>query len=209
MGRHCRLIPLRVALDRGRSIEGIGRDGKRGAPAAAIPVEARLEASRGMGIVWEHGAGVVRAKTDAQGRFRLEGLAPGLHTLAARGPGLAAQRRGVALGKRTELYLFPGGGLDGYVGGPAGAPGPGGDAGPDGRFRIEKVPPGSYVLSAIAPGYGAKRAEIVVGGRQRLADVGDVALQTGLVIRGRVREAAGTAVAEARINAFRDRSMGE
>jgi hypothetical protein len=46
------------------------------------------------------------------------------------------------------------------------------DAGSDGRFRIEKVPPGSYVLSAIAPGYGAKRAEIVVGARQRSADVG-------------------------------------
>ena len=309
---------LRIALDKGGSIEGLVRDGTTGAPVPGITVEARLETARGMGIVWERGAGVVRAKTDAQGRFRLEGLAPGLHTLAARGPGAAAQRRGVALGKRTELYLFPGGGLDGNVRGPDGAaiagaavavesaipfgprstsdvevtdarghyafvgidpglyrvvarhadfapawatvavergddasadltlappaaiagrlvgsadrPTPGrvtiaeadgaapplslaptmaADAGPDGRFRIEKVSPGSYVLSATAPGYGAKRAEIVVGGRQLIADVGDVALQTGLVIRGRVREATGAAVAEARINAFRDRSMGE
>jgi protocatechuate 3,4-dioxygenase beta subunit len=309
---------LRIALDKGGSIEGIVRDGTSGAPAAAITVEARPETARGMGIVWERGAGVVRAKTDAQGRFRLEGLAPGLHTLAAHGPGAAARRNGVALGKRTELYLFPGGGLDGNVRGPDGAAIAGAavavesaipfgarstsdvevtdarghyafvgidaglyrvvarhpdfapawttaavergddaaadltlaapaaivgrlvgaadrptagrvliaeadgsappvsiastlaaEAGADGRFRIEKVPPGSYVLSATAPGYGAKRAEIVVGGRQRTADVGDVALQTGLVIRGQVREAAGTAVAEARINAFRDRSMGE
>jgi len=309
---------LRIALDKGGSIEGVVRDGTTGAPAAGITVEARLETSRAMGVVWEHGAGVVRAKTDAQGRFRVEGLAPGLHTLAARGPGVAAQRRGVALGKRTELYLFPGGGLDGHVRGPDGAAIPGAvvavesaipfgprsqtdvevtdarghyafvgidagvlrvvakhpdfapawttvavergddasadltlaapaaivgrlvgsadrptagrvtiaeadgaappmsiapalaaDAGPDGTFRIEKVGPGSYVLSATAPGYGAKRAEIVVGGRQRTADVGDVALPAGLVIRGRVREAAGAAVAEARVNAFRDRSMGE
>jgi len=309
---------LRVTLDKGGSIEGLVRDGTTGAPAAGITVEARLETTRGMGIVWERGAGVVRAKTDAQGRFRLEGLAPGLHTLAARGPGAAARRNGVALGKRTELYLFPGSGLDGSVRGPDGAaiagaavavesaipfgprsssdvevtdarghyafvgidpglyrvvarhadfapawatvavergddasadltlaapaaivgrlvgaadrptagrvtiaeadgaapplslaPTLAADAGPDGRFRIEKVAPGSFVLSATAPGYGAKRAEIVVGGRQLVADVGDVALQTGLVIRGRVREATGAAVAEARINAFRDRSMGE
>ncbi|HET6898427.1 MAG TPA: carboxypeptidase-like regulatory domain-containing protein, partial [Vicinamibacteria bacterium] len=112
---------LRIALDKGGSIEGVVRDGTSGAPAAGITVEARLETARGMGVVWERGAGVVRAKTDAQGRFRLEGLAPGLHTLAARGPGVAARRNGVALGKRTELYLFPGGGLDGLVRGPDGA----------------------------------------------------------------------------------------
>ncbi|HEY8150685.1 MAG TPA: carboxypeptidase-like regulatory domain-containing protein, partial [Vicinamibacteria bacterium] len=262
----------RIALEKGGFIEGIVRDGGTGAPAPAITVEARLEGARGMGIVWERGAGVVRARTDAQGRFRLEGLAPGLHTLAARAPGLAGLRRGVALGKRTELYLFPGGGLDGSVRGPDGAaiagaavafesaipfgprsttdvevtdgrghyafvgleaglyriiarhpdfapswttvtvergddasadltlatpaaivgrllgaadrpvagrvtiveadgvalpvsiaPTLAADAGADGRFRLDTVPPGSYVLSATAPGYGARRAEIVVG----------------------------------------------
>jgi len=310
--------PQRIALEKGGAIEGIVRDGSTGAPASATTVEARLETVRGMGVVWERGAGVVRATTDAQGRFRLEGLPSGLHTLTARAAGMAGQRRGVALGKRTELYLFPGGGLDGLVRGPDGAaiagaavavegalsfgprsttdvevtdargryafvgieaglyrvvarhpdfasawttvavergddasadltlaapaaivgrlvgaadrptagrvaiaeadgvappisiaPTLAAEAGADGRFRIDAVAPGSYVLSASAPGYGAKRAEIVVGGRQRVADVGDVALQTGLVIRGHVREATGTAVAEARINAFRERSMGE
>jgi large repetitive protein len=309
---------LRIALEKGGSIEGIVRDGATGAPAPAATVEARLEGGRGMGIVWERGAGVVRTRTDAQGRFRLEGLAAGLHALAARAPGLAGQRRGVAVGKRTELYLFPGGGLDGSVRGPDGAaiagagvavesalpfgsrsttdvevtdarghfafvglesglyriiarhpdfapswttvtvergddasadltlaapaaivgrllgaadrpvagrvtvaeadgiappvsiaPTLAADADADGRFRLERVPPGSYVLSATAPGYGARRAEIVVGGRQRVADLGDVALESGLVIRGHVREATGTPVAEARVSAFRDRSMGE
>jgi large repetitive protein len=310
--------PLRIALEKGGSIEGIVRDGATGAPAPAATVEARLEGARGMGIVWERGAGVVRTRTDAQGRFRLEGLAAGLHTLAARAPGLTGLRRGVAVGKRTELYLFPGGGLDGSVRGPDGAaiagagvavesaipfgprsttdvevtdarghyafvgleaglyriiarhpdfapswttvtvergddasadltlaapaaivgrllgaaerpvagrvtiaeadgiappvsiaPTLAADAGADGRFRLDGVPPGSYVLSATAPGYGARRAEIVVGGRQRVADLGDVALESGLIIRGHVREAAGTPVAEARVSAFRDRSMGE
>jgi protocatechuate 3,4-dioxygenase beta subunit len=310
---------LRVALDKGGFIEGIVRDGTTGAPAPAIAVEARSETARGLGIVWERGAGVVRATTDAQGRFRVEGLAPGLHTLSARGPAVAGQRRGVAVGKRTELYLFPGGGIEGNVRGPDGAPVTGAsvalesaspfgpraatadveitdarghyaftgidsglfrviarhpdfastwttatvergdeasadltlaapaaivgrllsgadrptagrvtiaevdgagppvsissslaaDAGADGRFRITSVAPGSYVLSATAPGYGTKRAEVVVGSRQRVADVGDVGMESGLVIRGHVREPGGTPIAEARVNAFRDRSMGE
>lgn len=309
--------PLRIALDKGGFIEGIVRDGTTAAPAAGITVEARLEAARGMGIVWERGAGVVRTKTDAQGRFRLEGLAPGVHTLAAHAPGLAAQRRGVVVGKRTELFLLPGGGLDGLVRGPDGgavagaavaiegatllgsrstdvevtdgrgryefpgvdpglyrviarhpdfapswttvtverggdasadltlaapaaivgrlvgaadrpvsgrvtiaeadgapppfsiAPRLAAEAGADGRFRIESVPPGSFVLSVAAPGYGAKRAEVVVGTRQRVAELGDLTLESGLVIRGHVREPGGAPIAEARLSAFRDRAMGE
>src|SRR6185503_8771625 len=82
---------LRIALDKGGFIEGIVRDGTTGAPAPAVAVEARSETPRGMGVVWERGVGVVRTTTDAQGRFRVGGLSPGLHTLTARGPALAAQ----------------------------------------------------------------------------------------------------------------------
>src|SRR5262249_36137142 len=116
---------LKVALDKGGSIEGIVRDGGSGAPAPGVTVEARSEQTSTVGTIgvgWEPGAGVVRASTDTQGRFRLEGLAPGLHTLTARGRAMAAQRRGVAVGRRIELYLFPGGGVEGTVSGPDGKP---------------------------------------------------------------------------------------
>src|SRR5262249_52476155 len=96
---------LRIALDKGGSIEGIGRDGTTGAPAAAITLDARLETSRGIGMVWERGAGLVRAVSDEQGRFHLDGLAPGLYTIAARAPESSAVKRGVGVGKRAELYL--------------------------------------------------------------------------------------------------------
>ncbi|PYQ56087.1 MAG: hypothetical protein DMF78_00005, partial [Acidobacteria bacterium] len=304
--------PVRIALDKGGSIEGVVRDGTTGEPAAAITVEARQEATRGVGMVWEPGAGLVRATTDAQGRFRLDGLAAGLHTLAARGRGVSGARRGIGIGKRAEIYVFPGSGLHATVSGPDGRAVAGakvalenatpfggrsadvqvsdargriefvgidpgvyrvvarhpdfapawttvtversGDAtadltlappaaivgrlvgaedrpvrgrvavaetdgaapppfslaptlavetAEDGRFRLDTVPPGSYVLSATAPGYGARRAEAVVGGTQRVTDVGDITLETGLVIRGHVREAGGAPIADARVGVFR------
>src|SRR5262249_9091206 len=76
------------------------------------------------------------------------------------------------------------------------------DAGPDGRFRIEKAPPGAYVLAATAPGHGPRRVEAVVGG-PRVTDVGDVTLESGLVMRGHVRESSGLPVAEARLSLSR------
>ena len=88
-----------VTLGRGRTIEGTVRD-DGGQPIAEARVTAR--ADRGLdSSVWEPGAGAVLATSDARGRFRLEGVAPGLHTLnaTARGYGRSheaqrASRRG-------------------------------------------------------------------------------------------------------------------
>jgi protocatechuate 3,4-dioxygenase beta subunit len=72
-------------------------------------------------------------------------------------------------------------------------------AGADGRFRIEHMPPGRHVIAVAAPGYKPKRVDVTVGTKP--VDVGEVALETGLVIRGRVVDESGTPVADAELEA--------
>jgi protocatechuate 3,4-dioxygenase beta subunit len=71
-------------------------------------------------------------------------------------------------------------------------------AGADGRFRISGVPPGSHTLGVTAPGFGPRRLDVVVEAGAPL-DLGDVELDRGLAIRGRVQDASAAPVAGARI----------
>ena len=71
-------------------------------------------------------------------------------------------------------------------------------AAPDGHFRLSGLPPGSHALAVSAPGFGPKRLEVVVAGAEPI-DVGDVELERGLFIRGRIGDAAGLPIAGARI----------
>jgi protocatechuate 3,4-dioxygenase beta subunit len=114
--RHVRTgAPVAVTLARGASLEGIVRD-SGGTPVADATVEAREEIRTVTGRSIDPESGVVRATTDPKGRFRLEGLAPGLHTLTAFARGLGrAERRGAATGKPVELSLVPGGAVTGVV----------------------------------------------------------------------------------------------
>jgi hypothetical protein len=79
-----------------------------------------------------------------------------------------------------------------------------GAAGSDGRFRIERVPPGAWTLGATAPGFAGQRVELDAGGRDPVVNVGDVVLERGHTIQGRVRTAAGAPVPGAVIDADDD-----
>jgi large repetitive protein len=163
--------------------------------------------------------------TDAEGRFEIPGLDPGNYTVVVRhadfAPGVIS---GVAVDAegRSDLTITLAAGaavtgrlvdseerpLAGRVAGQelAGQPMPRSlvellraDAGADGRFRIERVPPGSFALGALAPRYTGRRVEAEVSGREAVIDLGDIALEPGLAIRGRVRTSSGAPVPDAQI----------
>jgi protocatechuate 3,4-dioxygenase beta subunit len=307
--------PLDVALAKGGVIEGTVRDGGSGQPVAQVRVQARAEMA--LSLPWEATAGVSETVTDAKGRFRLEGLGSGTHTVWARAKGLGSGRKSGALpGRPADLYLFPGATLSGTVWGPGdarvagavvraepdtpawraslppvvsdaqgryqidgldagnyrlvarhkdfapglvvavaiergadtqadialdkgsrvagrlvagpeqavagrvtiqeidGQPAPQAlrevlraEAGADGRFRVEMLPAGGHVLGVTAPGYASKRVEANVPPGGRDVDLGDVELETGLAIRGRVRDGTGRPIAAANISGYQARSM--
>jgi protocatechuate 3,4-dioxygenase beta subunit len=163
--------------------------------------------------------------TDAEGGFELPGLDAGNYTVVARhadfAPGVASGVAVDAEGRADFTIMLATGAavtgrlidseerpLAGRVATQelAGQPMPRSlvellraDAGADGRFRIDRVPPGSYALGALAPGHAGRRIEAEVSGREALIDLGDIALEQGLAIRGRVRTSSGAPVADAQI----------
>jgi hypothetical protein len=166
-------------------------------------------------------------RSDAWGRYELNGLAAGLYDVAVRAPGLAPGAvSNVALDGRddvrVDVALQPGARVTGRlvgandkplagevsIGELGGQPAPyvladllRAASGADGRFAIDAVPIGTHALGATAPGLGAKRVEVEVSATQRAVDVGDVRMEAGLVIRGRVRTAAGEPIASADVQA--------
>jgi protocatechuate 3,4-dioxygenase beta subunit len=76
------------------------------------------------------------------------------------------------------------------------------EAGADGRFAIERVPPGSHALAVNGRGMTARRVPIDVGGREPVVDLGDVVLEAGPQIKGRVRDKAGAPVVDATVRAM-------
>ena len=70
-----------------------------------------------------------------------------------------------------------------------------------GIFVFDGAPAGASVLEIKAPGYGNKRVEVAGDARTRRVDLGDITLETGLAIRGRVRSGK-LGVASAEVSAF-------
>jgi protocatechuate 3,4-dioxygenase beta subunit len=165
---------------------------------------------------------------DARGAYELLGLTAGDWRVVARAPGLApAISAEVTIDRRSEvsvdLALRPGARIVGRVlagddralAGTAalaevdGRPVPRAlveplsvAAGADGRFAIENVPVGAHALAASGPGHAGRRVDVTVRATDRQVDVGDVRLDAGLAIRGRVRSKAGQPIADAVVQAY-------
>lgn len=187
------------------------------APAASLSGRVlragQAVAIAGLDVIAEgpEGSGVALrvARTDGDGRFSFDALAPGRYQLEARGPEWRSQRRSesVAVGEQRndiELEALPAGVLearvlsegepcaDGFVrlGGPAWS----NTAVQHGRARVEGVLPGTYTaeVGCAASLTLSEPLELGLGHAQRTWD-----LSAGLRLSGRVETAAGEPLAGA------------
>jgi protocatechuate 3,4-dioxygenase beta subunit len=209
---------LEMFLFPGASISGAvaGPDGK------ALP-GALVSATRA--ALWY---APVTEKADALGRFEILGLEPGTYDVVAMAKGLAPGLiRGVGVrgtdDERVTLSLDEPTRVVGRVlsdpkhpvtswvsvqemGGEA-TPRVLGDllrteADADGRFSIDDVPPGSHVLGLQPRGFAPKRVDLDVPLHRPVLDLGDILVERGLTIAGRIRTASGQGVADAEVYAW-------
>jgi protocatechuate 3,4-dioxygenase beta subunit len=200
--------PLAITLARGAFIDGVVRESTTGAPVPEATVEAREESRSAIASRSNPDLGVVRTKTDTKGRFRLEGLATGLHTVTAFARAVGrAEKRSVPSGRPIEITLVPGGGVSGTVTDSKGKPVEGAavralpalpgnwvslvtrsDAG--GSFAFHGAPPGTYRVVATAPEFAAGIVETVIVERDGETRA-DVVLPAASSVRGRLMAAAG------------------
>jgi protocatechuate 3,4-dioxygenase beta subunit len=165
-------------------------------------------------------------RTDARGEFFMAGVQPGEYTVVAReggrAPGIATvvvEPEGEAT---TSLTVSDGGCATGRIVGAGGRPLAGrvrvevfderglptfagdllaADAKADGTFALGPLPLGSLGVAVSAPRHAPRRVEVEILARGRTADLGDVALEAGLSIRGRVRDREGSGIAGATVDA--------
>jgi Carboxypeptidase regulatory-like domain len=209
-------------LLRGSSLTGsvMGPDGK---PVSGAVVAIQSELRFSMAANPE--------RTDAKGGFEFAGVEPGTYRLVARAKDLApGVVSGIAVdaeaGGRVDVVLSAGARVVGRLVGPDEHPTSGQvavqeidgqavplslapflqtEAGSDGAFRLEAIPPGTHALVVLSPRYAPKRVDVDVRPRQAEVDVGSVVLDAGHAIRGRVTDKAGSGVGAARVHvsAFR------
>ena len=74
----------------------------------------------------------------------------------------------------------------------------------DGTFALGPLPLGSLRIAVSARGHATRQVQVEIPARRHAADVGDVVLEVGLAIRGRVRERAGKGVAGVALQALRE-----
>jgi protocatechuate 3,4-dioxygenase beta subunit len=213
----------------GATLSGSVRD-EQGRPVAGALVRADSDGLR---------AAPQAETTDAQGAFVMAGLPPGEYVVVARGgpraPGIASalvepeseasvslvlSDGGYATGQivdagagrplsgRVKLEVFEERGLSSAVSDALSA-----ESGADGRFTLGPLPLGALGIGVSAPGHAARRVELTIPARGRSLDLGQVPLETGLLLRGRVVEREGNGVAGAQVRASTpgraERSEGE
>jgi protocatechuate 3,4-dioxygenase beta subunit len=167
--------------------------------------------------------GFGREETDAKGRFEIVGLASGLFHVTAYHPGFApafAPPVRVDGPVSIDLTLKDATTASGRLVDGDGNPAAGtiwmeqveggfflpGDvlraaAGPDGRFRLRDLPPGTHRASVSARGHTQKSIEFQTREGAE-TDLGDISLESGSVIRGQLRDAKGSPVVGGRVQAM-------
>jgi protocatechuate 3,4-dioxygenase beta subunit len=176
-------------------------------------------------------------RTDARGEFVIPGVSAGRYTVVAReggrAPGIAVTAVEPEAETRVEVLLSEGGFVTGRIVDPAARPLAGrlrletvddqplassaseaiaADAKADGTFALGPLPPGVLGIGISAPRHASRRVEATTT-RRGAADLGDVVLETGLAIRGRVRDLEGHglegASVRARLRRPGERRLGE
>ncbi|HEX2252632.1 MAG TPA: carboxypeptidase regulatory-like domain-containing protein, partial [Thermoanaerobaculia bacterium] len=196
---------LVVVLTPGARVEGTVRD-EGGEPVAEVPVR----------------VGRVRDTTDAEGRFRLDGVEPGRRMLVAAHLEYDRLVREVEVepaGSRFDLVLTGGWPVSGRVVDQDGAPVPGAEvrltgdpaggemrlyratSDGEGEFRFPRVVDGRYALTAAAAGFAAERR--TEGPRVSGAPVEEleIVLAPGTEVEGRLLGLEFDAVATAAVSA--------
>jgi protocatechuate 3,4-dioxygenase beta subunit len=166
-----------------------------------------------------------RATSDARGRFEFAGLqAPGPFRLLALAAGLSpVMKVGLTLERqaetRADLVVPLGARVKGRLVDEAGLPLAArvavvellgvvpwqdvvqADAASDGRFTFDRLPEGAHVLVATGRGRAPARIPIEVAGTDEV-DLGDLVIETGLLLRGRVHDERGRGLAGAHVRVF-------
>ncbi|MGN6106944.1 MAG: carboxypeptidase regulatory-like domain-containing protein [Kofleriaceae bacterium] len=210
----------------GRLLTGVVTDASGGPIAGARIDAAKLDAAR-------PGRAIATTFTGGDGRYRLS-VAVGTLLVAARSPDYAAQSRFVevgASGATADFALVPGGVVEGVVlDETSRQPVPGAEveaqrqsaaiqlaearshratAGPDGRFRLTGLRPGTYELGAQLGALRAHAPTLVgIGVAEQLPDV-VILVGRGPTIRGKVVDERDAPIAGATVSAMgpgRDRT---
>jgi hypothetical protein len=168
--------------------------------------------------------GAVQSESDAEGRYRLAGVAPGLKGLGVSHPAYKGRNQQVdvqAGENRVDLTLEKGTTVAGRVVDEAGAPRPGAEltlrnrsergprgyrasSGADGRFEVLAVPDGSFDLEAEAGGFAPAVHPSVIEVAGRDVDGVEVVLRRGATLSGRIRGLETGQMAEVEVTAERD-----
>lgn len=203
-----------IRLDRGAAIEGVVLD-DQGRPAAGARIEAERKEPDPPGSGW-HEIPAGRATCDAQGRFTLGGLRPGSHELSVYGENLSLLEPVLVKAPASGLTVKAArlGVVRLTLRAPAGAALPrsayvwrhtpsGGGSGsghrilPEGRMEFIGFR-GPERLDIRVEGYVRVEREVdVKPGAQ--VDLGTIALEVGLTLKGHVRDPSGQPVAGAHL----------
>ena len=186
--------PARVgglALEEGETRSGVEVTVSRGAALHGRVVEARSGKPVPDIEVLAESSAPLRATTDANGAFEIEGLPSGKVRVTARGPDYASTSETVEVGESggtVELKLSPGASVSAVVVSPSGEPQAGAEAtltqagqssyngtasttGPDGRVLFSHLAPGRYTLTTGTAGRRGKPVDLTLEADQAREDV--------------------------------------
>ena len=209
---------LEIFLFPGATLAGVVRDD------AGRPVKGAVVRAEGGGL-WSPSPPAER--TDAQGGFTMPGVQPGDYVVVAReggrAPGIATVVVEPEVEARVQLVLSDGGFVTGRIVDEAGRPLAGrvraevfedrglpsfasdllaSDVEADGLFALGPLPLGTLGLGVSAPQRASRRVEASLPARGRTADLGDVALEAGLAVRGRLANREGVGIVGAAVRAL-------